>query len=742
MSLIGRPLPRVEDERLLTVGGTYTDDLAVPGALHLVLVRSPHPHARVLAVRTEDAEAAPGVVAVLTAGRVGLPPLPPEVSTLNQAMTQPVLASDVVRYVGDPVAAVVAADRAAACDAAELVEVEYEPLPPLTDPYAAHANELLLHPDAGTNSALKLTFARPPGRADILADCPVVVRQRMVNQRVSAAPMETRGGVAEWVDGRLIYRAGGQAAHLWREKLAAWLGVEETAVRVVTPDVGGAFGSKAFPVREDVLVAWAARELGRPVRWAETRSENLVAGGHGRAQCQEAELGGTADGQVLAYRLNVVQDAGAYPRIGAVLPFWTRTMVTGPYQIGKAKFTAASVVTTTAPVGSYRGAGQPEAVAALERMMDRYASEIGMDPAEVRRRNLIRSDQFPWTALTRAGYDSGDYVAALDRVLEAADYPALRAEQAKRRENGEPVQLGIGLSVFAELTGADTRSEYAEVTVAAGGRFTVKTGTCGHGQGHPTAWAMLAADVLGVAVTDVDLVQGDTDLVASGGGTGGSRSLQTGGIAVRDAALALVERARERAAELLGVAEVGFSGGLFVGGGREVGWEELVGVSAEATYAPTSGTCSGGAHLAVVEVDTETGRSRLVRFVAVDDAGVILNPLLAEGQIHGGLAQGIGQALFEELAYGSDGLPLHRDLSTYAFVSAAELPSFETVKMETPAPGNPLGVKGIGESGAVGAPPAVQNAVVDALAHLGVRHIDMPATPERVWRAIRDALSG
>jgi carbon-monoxide dehydrogenase large subunit len=738
MSLIGRPLPRVEDERLLTTGGIYTDDLAVPGALHLLLVRSPHAHARVATVRTERAEAAPGVVAVLTADRVSLPPLPPEVGTLNQAMTQPVLAGDVVRYVGDPVAAVVADGRAAAFDAAELVEVDYELLPPLTDPYDAQANKLLLHADAGTNTALKLSFARPPGRSDILADCPVVVRQHMVNQRVSAAPMETRGGAAEWVDGRLVYRAGGQAAHLWREKLAAWLGVEEAAVRVVTPDVGGAFGSKAFPGREDVLVAWAARELDRPVRWAETRSENLIAGGHGRAQYQEAELGGTADGQVLAYRLNVLQDAGSYPRIGAVLPFWTRTMVTGPYQIGKAKFTAASVVTTTAPVGSYRGAGQPEAVAALERMMDRYAAEIGMDPAEVRRRNLIRRDQFPWTALTRAGYDSGDYVAALDRVLETADYPALRAEQAKRRENGDPVQLGIGLSIFAELTGADTRSEYAEVTVAEGGRFTVKTGTCGHGQGHPTAWAMLAADVLGVAVTDVEVVQGDTDLVASGGGTGGSRSLQTGGLAVRDAALALVEKAKERASEVLG-AEVEFTGDRFAGGGRELGWEDLAGVTAEATYAPTSGTCSGGAHLAVVEVDTETGRVRLVRFVAVDDAGVILNPLLAEGQIHGGVAQGIGQALFEEVAYRPDGLPLHRDLSTYAFVSAAELPSFETVTMETPAPGNPLGVKGIGESGAVGAPPAVQNAVVDALAHLRVRHIDMPATPERVWRAIRDA---
>ncbi|HEV2371942.1 MAG TPA: xanthine dehydrogenase family protein molybdopterin-binding subunit [Streptosporangiaceae bacterium] len=742
MSLMGRAVPRVEDGKLLTTGGVFTDDLEVPGALHLVLVRSTVPHARVTSVDTSRAAAMPRVVAVLTGAGVPLPPLPPEVGTLNQEMSQPILAHDVVRYVGDPVAAVVAEDRAAAVDAAAAVKVSYDPLPPLVDPREAVKDEVLLHPQARTNTALKLTFAKPPRQPDLFGDCPVVVRQAMVNQRVSAAPLETRGGVACWQDGRLTYSAGGQAAHLWRDKLAEALGEPAETVRVVTPAVGGAFGSKAFPGREDILVAWAARTLGRPVRWAETRSENLLAGGHGRAQWQEAELGGTRDGRVLAYRLDVVQDAGAYARIGAVLPFWTRTVVTGPYRIGKAKYTAASVVTTTAPVGSYRGAGQPEAVAALERMMDRFAAEIGMDPAEVRRRNLIPRESFPWTSLTRASYDSGDYEAALDLLLEVADYTGLRKEQQRRREAGEVVQPGVGLAVFAELTGADMRSEYADVTAGTDGRFVVHVGTCSHGQGHATAWSMLAADVLGAGVTDIEVRQGDTGTVASGGGTGGSRSLQTGGMAVREAALALVAKAAERATARLG-GEAQLADGVFVRPGQPgLTWAELAAdepLSASASYQPSSGTCSFGAVLAAVDVDTETGRVQLTKLVAVDDAGVILNPLIAEGQVHGGLAQGAAQALTEEVAYAADGQPRHRSLADYAFISAAELPFFDTARTQTPAPGNPLGVKGIGESGALGAPPAICNAVVDALTPLGVTHIDMPLTPEKVWRAIQQA---
>ncbi|WP_406080262.1 xanthine dehydrogenase family protein molybdopterin-binding subunit [Micromonospora sp. NBC_00858] len=750
MSLIGRPVRRTEDRALLTTGGTYVDDVVVPGCLELVFVRSPVAHGRLVGVDADAARTAPGVVAVFTAADVDLPPLPPEAGVLNQKMTTPVLADGVVRFVGEPVAAVLATSRAEAVDAAALVDLDIAPLPALVDVDRALADDLVLHPQAGTNMVLKLGFRRPAGRAELHEGADVVVRQRMRNPRVAPCPLEARAGQAEWGPDGLRYRAGSQAVHLWRGQLATALGEPEERVQVVNGDVGGAFGSKAFASREDVLVAWAGRRLGRPVRWAETRSESMIAAGHGRAQQQSAELGGTRDGRIVSYALEVVQDAGAYPRIGAILPFWTRTMLTGPYAIRRAKFSSSSVTTTTTPVVSYRGAGQPEAVAALERMVDLYAAEIGMDPAEVRRRNLLPPESFPVTTVTRARYDTGDYPAALERVLAEADYPALRAEQAARRARGDVQQLGIGLSTFVEITGADTRSEYASARVDDTGRFTVHSGTCPHGQGHVTAWAMIAADVLAVPMDRVDVRHSDTATVAEGGGTGGSRSLQTGGMAVREAALALVERGRDVAAVRLGVPrdEVEFTAGRFQApGGRVVDWAELAaddagpdgGLRVEATFQPSAATCPFGAHLAVAEVDTETGQVTLLRAVAVDDAGVLLNPLLAEGQVHGGLAQGAGQALVEEVRFAADGTPLHGDLHRYAMVGAAELPSFETVVMQTPTPVNALGAKGLGESGAVGFPPAVQNAVVDAVRHLGVRHIDMPVTAERVWAAIEAA---
>ncbi|MEV4824409.1 xanthine dehydrogenase family protein molybdopterin-binding subunit [Micromonospora sp. NPDC049274] len=746
MSLIGRPVRRTEDRALLTTGGTYVDDVRVPGSLELVVVRSTVAHGRLRGVDTDAARRAPGVVAVFTAADVDLPPLPPEAGVLNQKMTTPVLADGVVRFVGEPVAAVLATSRAEAVDAAALVAADIEALPALVDVEEALADERVLHPEAGTNMVLKLGFRRPAGRAELHEGAEVVVRQRMRNPRVAPCPLEARAGQAEWGPDGLRYRAGSQAVHLWRNQLAAALGEPEDRVQVVNGDVGGAFGSKAFASREDVLVAWASRRLGRPVRWAETRSESMTAAGHGRAQHQSAELGGTRDGRIVSYALDVVQDAGAYPRIGAILPFWTRTMLTGPYAISRAKFSSSSVTTTTTPVVSYRGAGQPEAVAALERMVDLYAAEIGLDPAEVRRRNLLPPESFPVTTITRARYDTGDYPAALERVLAEADYQTLRAEQAARRERGDVEQLGIGLSTFVEITGADTRSEYASIRVDDTGRFTVHSGTCPHGQGHVTAWAMLAADVLAVALDRVDVRHSDTATVAAGGGTGGSRSLQTGGMAVREAALALVERGRDAAAVHLGVPrdDVEYTAGRFRStAGHVVYWTELAAaddaLSAEANFQPTAATCPFGAHLAVVLVDTETGQVTLRQVVAVDDAGVLLNPLLAEGQVHGGLAQGAGQALVEEVRFAVDGTPLHGDLHRYAVIGAAELPSFATVATQTPTPVNALGAKGLGESGAVGFPPAVQNAVVDAVRHLGVRHIDMPVTAERVWTAIQEA---
>lgn len=738
---------RLEDHRLLTEGGRYLPDVAVDDTAHAAFVRSARAHARLAGIDTEVAAAMPGVLAVRTGADLDLPALPPEPSMLNQAMPQPPLAAGVVRFVGEPVAVVVAATADAAQRAADAVQVAYEPLPVVTDAQEATADATLLHPEAGTNTAFKLTFARPAGRGDTFDGCPVVIRQPMSNQRLAPCPLEVRSGIARWEpDGRLTYWGATQGPHLWQGRLAGALGVAEDRVRVLSPDVGGAFGAKGLPYPEDVVVAWLARALDRPVRWTETRTESMVNLGHGRAQRQLVELGGDREGRILGYRLTVVQDCGAYPRIGAFLPYGTRTMLTGVYRIGRAKFSSASVVTNTTPVVAYRGAGQPEAAAALERAVDIYAAEIGMDPAEVRRRNLVPADAFPFTTLSRVVYDSGDYPAALERVLAEADYPRLRAEQSRRRVRGDVRQLGIGLSTFVKVTNAETRAESARVRVEADAAVRVWCGTFSHGQGHGTAYARIVAGVLGVPATQVQVHQGDSDAVPIGGGTGGSRSLQTGGVAVHRAAAALLAAAGPVAERVLGAGPVEFDPerGRFTAGGESVDWAAVVrggGSALEATaeYRAPAGTFPYGAYLAVTEVDTETGQVRLCRMVTVDDAGAVLNPALAEGQVHGGVAQGVAQALFEEMRYDVDGRPLTGTLADYVCIGPGELPSLETTLLAGGTGVNELGVKGIGESGAVGAPPAVQNAVVDALSHLGVRHIDMPVTPERVWQAIRAA---
>jgi carbon-monoxide dehydrogenase large subunit len=535
--------------------------------------------------------------------------------------------------------------------------------------------------------------------------------------------------------------------------LAATYDLDAGQVRVITPDVGGGFGSKMHHP-EELLCPWLSRRIGRPVRWTETRSESMLGLGHGRAQIQDITIGGTRDGKVLAYQLAVVQDSGAYPRIGSLLPFMTMMMLTGTYDIPKAAFSSRSVVTNTVPVGAYRGAGRPEAAAAIERAMDLFAAEIGMDPSEVRRRNLVPPEAFPFTTPTGTTYDSGRYEHALALVLDAAGYQELRAEQARRREAGETKLLGLGLSVYVEITGLTGGGEYGHVSVLPSGRVRALTGTSPHGQGHETAWAMLISERLGVGLDQIDVIHGDTDAVPTGGLTGGSRSAQLGGTNMWRAAGAVVERGRELAADLLeaDVKDVVLdtdTGQFHVAGTPSIskGWAELAAtaedrgqpLAGEGDFSQEGGTFPSGTHLAVVEVDMETGRVELLRLVAADDAGRILNPLLAEGQVHGGLAQGAAQALLEEVVYDSDGNPLTSNLADYAFISAAELPSFETIHVETPTPRNELGAKGIGESGTIGATPAVHNAVVDALAHLGVRHVPMPATPERVWRAITAA---
>jgi carbon-monoxide dehydrogenase large subunit len=490
------------------------------------------------------------------------------------------------------------------------------------------------------------------------------------------------------------------------------------------------------------------------VRWRETRSENLVGMGHGRGQLQEVRIGGSRDGRITALRIDVLQDCGAYPHLGSFLPFLTRIMAAGVYAIPRVECLSRSVVTNTTPTTAYRGAGRPEAAAAVERAVDLFAAEIGMDPAEVRRRNLVPRDAFPYTTPVGTVYDSGDYAAALERLLEVADYAGLRAEQARRRAAGDTRQQGIGLSVYVEITNGVPGGEYAGLEVRTDGTVVVKSGTSPHGQGHATAWAMLASDRLGIPMERIEVVFNDTDLVRSGVGTFGSRSLQVGGMAVDQAAVAVLDRARRLLAELLEAdpADVVVdpeNGRLHVAGTPAEGrsWAELAAVAAErgeplsadVDFQPQGATFPFGAHLALVEVDTESGAVELRRLVAVDDAGRILNPLLAEGQRHGGLAQGAAQALLEEVLFDAEGNPVTSTFADYGIVSAAELPSFELVPMETPTPLNELGFKGIGESGTIGATPAVQNAVVDALAHLGVRHIDMPATPRRVWSAIQEA---
>ena len=757
MSILGTRVLRTEDPRFLTTGGVYTEDVVderLTGACHVFFVRSPVAHARISGIDVSAALSAPGVVAAFTAADVAdLAPIKPG-QMFNQQMSRPILAADKVRFVGDPVAIVVTEQAYQGEDAVELMDVDYDVLPAVIDLTEAASDKVLLYEEAGTN--VTANFGDPSALDEhLFDDCEVVTTRTILNQRVAPAPMETRAAAAAWdPDGRLTAWIPNQGAQGTKSSLARLLGVPGEQVRVITPDVGGAFGAKFGADPEHALVAWVARRLGRPARWAETRYENLIAMTHGRAQQQTVTIGGRRDGTVLAYRLEIVQDAGAHVRIGAMLPFLTILMTPGPYEIPRAEAIAKSVVTTTTPLGAYRGAGRPEASAALERAMDLFAAEIGIDPAEVRRRNLLPKFTEPHRTKFGALYDTGDYAAALDKVLAAAGYDQLRREQAERRARGDTVALGIGLASYVEITGMgdgeeSPPQENATVEVHPDGTATILTGTSPHGQGHATAWAMLASEELGIPVDKITLKWGDTDLIPEGGGTGGSRSLQHGGSAVRQASQELIEIARERAASELEAnpADLRFDverSAFEVAGDPEASVplahlaeeERLV---VRTVFTAPGATFPFGSHVAVVEVDTETGKVVLRRIVTVDDAGFVLNPLLAEGQRHGGIAQGAAQAFVEEVVYDGDGNPLTASFADYPFLSATEVPSFELADMQTLTTYNPLGVKGIGEAGSIGATPAVQNAVIDALAHLGVRHIDMPASPQRVWKALRTA---
>lgn len=760
MSILGTRVARVEDPELLTVGGSYVDDVAPPDALHATFVRSVMAHAELTAIDTAEAAAAPGVVAVFTADDLGLEPVAPAMPMLNQEMKRSWLAAGRVRYVGEPFAVVLSETREAGVDAAELVVADYEPLPVVVSPAEALAGETLLFPEAGSNVA----FAIPSGVDDSFFDgCEVTVSLDFRNHRLAPCPLEPRAAIARWdttEDGRehLTQWSSTQNAHGTRDTLVGAMGVEPDQVRVICPDVGGGFGAKNGGYPEDLVVAVAARRLGRPVRWAETRSESMLGLVHGRAMDFEATIGGGRDGRITAYRCHATQDSGGHAAIGAVLPFISRTVACGVYDFERADWSANSVVTNTMPVGAYRGAGRPEAAAAVERMIDLFAAEIGMDPADVRRKNFIAPEAFPFTTPTGADMDSGEYAKAVDAVMDHVDYPGLRAEQARRREDPTAPLLGLGWAAYVEIANPLGDGEFGSIEVRPDGSALVLTGSSAHGQGHHTAFAQVASEVTGIPFDRIEVRHGDTDEVPRGGGTGGSKSLQVGGSAVMEASEAAVALARDLAAELLEAAPddvvLDADTGRFSVTGTpaiSVGWadvatraEEAQGspLHAIADFEPGGPTFPFGVHLSIVEIDRDTGDVTVVRHVACDDAGRMVNPLLVEGQVHGGVASGIAQALMEEFSYDTDGNPVTANFMDYALVSAAELPSFERIAQETPTPRNPLGAKGIGESGTIGATPAVQNAVIDALAHLGVRHIDIPTTPERVWRVMNEAASG
>lgn len=758
-SMFGRSPLRSEDPRFLRGQGSYLDNLPFEGALRAVFVRSMMPHARVVGVDVEAARSMPGIEAVFTAEDLAIPDLPPSgnvegaTGTLEGPFSRPALARDVVRFVGEPLAVIVATSLAAAQDAAESVLPDLDPLPSMIDvEKATEAGSPLLWPEHGSNVADRFEVRWDE---DVLAGSDVIARARFVNQRLAPVPMEANGIVAApdgsggftiWVSSQVPFDV--------RNDLAEVLGLPKDKVRTIAPDVGGGFGAKLQNYPEYRVVAVAAARLQRTVRWAETRSESMLGLTHGRAQIQHVEIGARRDGTIVGLRADIVADMGAYP-LAAFLPTTTQEMLGGVYTIADIACRGRAVVTNSTPVGAYRGAGRPEATALIERAMDLIATELGMDPIDIRRRNLIPTDAFPYRSASGAVYDVGDYAHALDEALRIAGIDRLREEQAARRERGDHMALGIGVSAYVEITSFMSK-EFSDVEVHEDGTVTVQTGTSPHGQGHETAFAQIASEVLGVAFDDVRVVHSDTGVVRRGGGTWGSRSLQAGGSSVLERSQEVLGLGFSLAAPLLEVDEADLevgSGEIHVKGApeRSVSWADLAAASrvsdattdagssrlrSDGVYREPSSTFPFGSHVAVVEVDTQTGDVRLIRHVAVDDCGRILNPMLVQGQVHGGLAQGIAQALYEEVVFDEEGNPITANLTTYLMPSAADLPWFETVRTQTPTPVNPLGAKGIGESATIGSTPAVQNAVVDALKPYGVRHVDLPLSPERVWRAL------
>ncbi len=771
---IGRARTRKEDARLITGQTTWTDNITLPGLLQVAFLRSPQAHARIRSVDVSAARGAPGVIAAFSgadfAAEQGSLPCAWPVTPDIVMPAHPPMATDEVRYVGEIVACVVARDRYAAADALEFIDVDYEPLPPVLDMEAALADGAPKVHEQG-NKSYEWVFAN--GDLDAaFRDAPVVVERTYRQQRLIPCAMEPRAVVCAPVGDEFTMWSATQIPHVLRVMLAVVTGVPEQNIRVIAPDVGGGFGSKLQVTAEEVLALLIARKLGRPVKWTESRSEGNTAVHHGRDQIQRIKVAADRDGRLRGLSVDLLADMGAYLMLVTPgVPLLGAFMFNAIYKMDAYSFKCTGVFTTKTPTDAYRGAGRPEATFAIEHAMDDLAAELGMDPLELRRRNWIAHAEFPYTTISGLTYDSGNYEAATARAVELFGYDDLRKEQEARRASGDKVQLGIGISTYTEMCGlAPSRLlgqlayaaggwEHASVRMLPTGKVEVVTGSSAHGQGHETAWSQIVADQLGVPFEDIRVLHGDTQVSPKGMDTYGSRSLAVGGIALYGACQKVIEKAKAIAAGLLEVSpeDLEWTPGRWqVRGdpdkGKTIGEIAFATFAAhdlpegvepsldcDATYDPDTFSFPHGTHLCAVEVDTETGQVKIRSYVAVDDVGTVVNPLIVDGQVHGGLAQGIAQALYEEAAYDADGNLLTTTLADYLLPSAADLPTFVTDRTQTPATSNPLGVKGVGEAGTIASTPAVVDAVIDALRPLGVTDVQMPCTPQRVWRAIKEA---
>jgi len=774
--LFGSAIKRREDPRFITGRGTYVDDVKLPGMTYAVFVRSPHAHARIKSVNTAKTKSAPGVVAVFTGQDVQTGPLPcgwllPGI----KVPPRPVLAQGKVRYVGEPVAIVIAESVYAAKDAGELVDVQYEPLPAVTDGQKAHSKSASqLFDDVPENQSFDWNIGDKAKTDEAFKSAAKVVKQRLVNQRLIPNAIEPRACLASYMPatGDLTLWVTSQNPHLHRLLMAAFvLGMPEHKMRVIAPDVGGGFGSKIFVYNEEVAVSWASKALGRPVKWTAERRESFLADAHGRDHITEAEMAFDQGGKIVGLRVSTHANLGAYLSTFAPLvpSYLYGTLLSGVYTIPTIFCRVWGVLTNTAPVDALRGAGRPEATYLIERLVDLGARALSMDPAELRKKNFIPADKFPYQTPVAFVYDSGNYGPALDKALEMVGYRKMREEQEKARKSGQC--LGIGISTYIEACGPAPSAvagslgaqaglwESACVRVHPTGMVTVFTGSHSHGQGHETTFAQLVADDLGIPMEQVEIVHGDTGAIPFGMGTYGSRSAAVGGSAIYVSLQKIKEKGRKIAAHLLEAAEgdIVFEGGKFSVKGspdRAKAWGEVVlmaylahnlpqgmepGLEVTSFYDPVNFTFPFGAHIAVVEVDPETGNVKILRYVAVDDVGKVINPMIVDGMVHGGIAHGVGQALWEWGVYDDNGQLLTATLMDYALPKADQLPMYETARTVTPSPVNPIGVKGAGETGTIASTAAMANAVMDALAPLGVTHIDMPLTPSRIWQAVKAA---